>query len=1099
MIPIQSFSRDAALFAACAFAVFATACGDDDVSVPVDAGVEVCFDAGCEIVRPAGESCDPNPCVFGTCQEEAGGAFCQCELGWTGPACAFPVEVTDFCAGDPCANGTCVNGASGFECECEFRFGGETCDTPIEVPDRCAADPCENGTCINGNAGFECDCDWGWGGATCGERVDHCDPDPCVNGTCNSTSDGFRCSCETGFGGPLCNGRLDDGVCDGVDCGNGTCVGTLRGPVCECAPGFGGEDCSLENADPCTPNPCANGFCVRGGSEFVCDCFEGFAGTTCTQQVGETNPIMVINQCEVELVTPLGWTDNGDGSFSTNTTMGLNVGGRVIEISGHSITYNTNTRSFSGFLDRVPFGVLPALAGALFGTPDEFILDASVRTGADVRLDAPGRTIPIPEEREVLALTINAEGMSLDVPFTNEVIGLDEYNLLGLYIDPCDPMVLFSVNGELLPLPARLDGLGASANQNLEMDTNLELWSGETEEGVPVTEERSMQGNVFFAGAVSLEGLKIPVEISGAALLNFDPDGNGKFLDVHVQRILQGQFPTEPIPPEVDDFAFLLNGSATPSIPIVGGLASFLSRDEITLELAQNSLLVENSDANGFGIYYRASTTNKIFEGTPLSIFEPPGGLESYGFFRDFDDFGVAYTATAQVFGPTSVTFGVTLVVREDGPEIGIQGEFNLGVIELIDADFLPVSEINLGTVPLRLNVDFATGEVCGTTGFEAADFGCSVRVCVATDGSGLEFTPQCVLPRFAPCNDDSMCASGSCSALVPEEVCSGLCAATRSTCNPSCEAVQTTCGVACDAAEGACETLCRAGEVACGAGCSIVDAACDGCETAEDACRGGCGLTHTACANVECAAAETACFAENCLPEAATCALGCAAETGVCGGACLVRDAACRIDNCALGADGCVSECANEVASCVSSCVVSAGCSALRDACEALCLPGDGGCRNRCGETFAFCEGDCRSGCDLQSSCLDSCAECNEMCTAETGLCVDGCATTCETTCEPELRACGAECAGTGATCESRCDDTRDSCYGGCGSIRTACESASCGAAGTCVSDCNGCVDACPDASECRADACSGSCDDICDGEEGLCRLECELVGACQ
>lgn len=1092
----------------------------DDASGDVGDGSDTSDQGAADaVVVPVADSCTPNPCVFGSCRESGGSAFCTCQVGWGGPACDTPVEHTDYCAQGPCERGVCVNGHDGFACECEYGFGGELCSESIDVEDFCAESPCANGDCINQNDGAECDCHWGWGGATCDDEVNACDPDPCVNGVCSPSRDGAVCICDSGWGGPLCNGRLDDGACLGLDCGQGRCENTLSGGVCVCDSGWGGSGCDVEVDDPCAPNPCENGRCVAAGESFTCDCTGGYEGDLCGDAIaGVTpNPVYTINGCPIEVPSPGGWIENDDGTLTAAHRFAFDAGGIALEFEGTSITYDPVEQSFSGFLDRLPLTMgWGALAGAVLGTPDELIIHAEVMTGAEM-IEQAGRVLPFPADYEALAITFNVEGMTIDLPILDEPVEIAETNLFGVYIDPCDPMVVLSIKQAVLSrLPAAITAFGGSANGNLELSSEIDIWEGEMGIDGPVLVPRTVSGgHLYLAGFVSLKPLKIPLTVSGDRLHNNDPDGNGEFLDHHLRTILDGGWPDEFIPPEVDDFIYLTNGRIRPAIPLAGvvegvlsDISEFLGFEEISLDLAEGTMILENTDARGFGLYFRGTSTANVFADTPLGLFGPAGETDLMGYIRALDDFGLAWSKSARLFtGSPVVNFAVSFLVRGGLPEVAAEGTVELGAIDLSDLEFLPVDEIDLGEVVLRFFVDFNDASICGETGYEGIGFECTVEVCIGE--TGFDFTPTCALPRNAPCFSDDMCISGACSSVIPDSVCIDACDTVRSGCEPRCETTRDVCEGGCGTANEVCEGFCRTGGAAtCAAGCALDDLSCQACDTTEASCRTvGCDAAALAC-EAGCTADRVDCSVLDCGPQALACAARCASETGICGAGCVYDDAQCRIDRCVAGEDSCLSTCAAVISECIGTCAVSLGCDVARDTCRLgcdtcitfpeLCPEGRNGCLNQCDSDFAFCAGDCASACPLESECLNGCAQCNEECALDTAGCFETCGEICQQSCYPGE--CEAGCQSEETSCVSGCTGTRNGCYGTCASARSSCQVSNCGAEGaSCLAECASCEDQCPSAPDCIRDTCGPPCSDACDVERDLCLTACDLVTACE
>ncbi len=1096
------------------FSAALVACGDDSsVIVPtIDGGTG----------EPVAESCEPNPCVFGECFESEEGAFCACDFGWGGTNCSTPLEVEDFCAAADCGSGECVNEAEGFRCECDYGFGGDACFERIDVEDFCVDSPCANGTCINENDGATCRCNFGWGGSLCDEQVDHCDPNPCVNGTCSNTRDGAVCTCERGWGGPFCNGRLSDSACEDHGCVNGTCRATLRGAVCDCDSGWGGELCDMEGADACATNPCINGDCSQDGDGFSCDCWQGYEGDTCASQIpgAEVVPILEINDCRVPLYSVNPWVDNGDGTYTTSNRILLEHDGRSFELPSNEMIYDSNMRAFRGGLTRFPRGPIQGFDTEL-NSPSPAEINSLIQTGAELRERfGDDAEVPIPDDLEVLAMTLSVRGFTLDAPWLDqtlraeEPLGIDETNLVGVFWDPCDITGFFTLAPEIfVGFPVQVGGMGGSLGRGFELTAENSLWEGEfDDENEPVlSDPPTRRGGFYASGSVDLTFAKIPIAVTASLLVDDDPDDNGALREQDLRTMLRGGFPEDPIPEAVDDFSILAQGVVEPGFTLAGPaaevastLGDYLGIDDLEFNMGEAILLIENTDENGFGTFFRGTTVIDAFEGTPIETLFPTRGQELMGYVTSPIDFGIYFrTRSGSPLIPGSGDISRSLVVRDGRPEIRMRTALDLGVVNL--PDFVPVDDVDLGEVGIEFEVNFTTGQFCGEVGYdESTLFTCTFEVCVSDDG--IEVTPECLLPRFTPCGDDSVCASGSCSQLIPDSACIDACDAVRSGCEPTCEATKDACETACDIGTDACRSACHVGGAAtCAAGCALSGAACTGCDTSHTVCNTGCDTGAATCEG-RCGVERASCSLTNCAPLEAGCIATCIGETGVCGGACAFEDAQCRLNNCVADAGGCVATCAAEVASCAGSCALSAGCLAAQTSCEAgcelcrtfpeLCPEGIGACFNSCSETFSECTGACAANCPSESACVESCTSCNEECSQRSDRCFTDCDGECETSCYPSE--CEADCSAAETVCTSACERTRSNCATVCDRNRTSCRASNCSGGNACLSSCTTCEDECPDAIECYRDTCGPECGASCDVQRDLCLIGCDGVMAC-
>ncbi len=320
--------------------------------------------------------CGPNA----ECSHMSGEAECLCDVGYTGANCescdqGWIADGLGGCVADcstaqlECgAHGACDDSAGSARCQCELGYAGEYCngcDAGYQDNDGdgvCAPscvtsglDCGANGSCSDDSGAALCACDVGYAGAVC----DACDvgyqdndgDDACQlscllsglacapHGSCSDVSGSPLCTCDVGYAGALCDacdvGYQDndaDASCaatcaeSGLDCGgNGACSDDSGAAHCACDDGYAGALCDAcdvgyqdNDADASCAATCAesgldcggNGACSDDSGAAHCACDDGYAGALC-------------DACDV------GFQDNdADGSCkATCAESGLDCGG----------------------------------------------------------------------------------------------------------------------------------------------------------------------------------------------------------------------------------------------------------------------------------------------------------------------------------------------------------------------------------------------------------------------------------------------------------------------------------------------------------------------------------------------------------------------------------------------------------------------------------------------------------------------------------------------------------------------------------------------------------------------------------------------------
>ncbi|EDV26362.1 uncharacterized protein TRIADDRAFT_54273 [Trichoplax adhaerens] len=135
------------------------------------------------------------------------------------PLCSlrYCTERFSFCQPNPCLYGTCNSGKDSYNCICNNNYHGKNCDQSY-----CQPNPCENqGQCKSNESGYNCTCPTTYYGKTCSQQ--YCQPSPCVQGTCNAFKDGYNCSCTGDYQGKHCD-------ISGFKC---TCIPGYTGQKCD--------------------------------------------------------------------------------------------------------------------------------------------------------------------------------------------------------------------------------------------------------------------------------------------------------------------------------------------------------------------------------------------------------------------------------------------------------------------------------------------------------------------------------------------------------------------------------------------------------------------------------------------------------------------------------------------------------------------------------------------------------------------------------------------------------------------------------------------------------------------------------------------------
>merc|ERR1711871_650058 len=214
---------------------------------------------------------------------------CECDKGWTGPACDKPEcpatgAVAAHCCPDKCSGkGSCVD----LQCQCqtgwtrvacqrracpnECSYHGSCVDGLCQCDDEHVGKDCSKRTCPKGCAGhgvcditLNCHCDEGWSGRDCATAV--CPRNCSQHGMCQNGT----CFCHRGWQGKACEVHSCPNACSD----HGRC----HAGICECDEGFKDNDCSIQYC----PNNCnGHGVCL---DESKCACDAGWGGVGCNEK-----------------------------------------------------------------------------------------------------------------------------------------------------------------------------------------------------------------------------------------------------------------------------------------------------------------------------------------------------------------------------------------------------------------------------------------------------------------------------------------------------------------------------------------------------------------------------------------------------------------------------------------------------------------------------------------------------------------------------------------------------------------------------------------------------------------------------------------------
>lgn len=822
------------------------------------------------VVDPV-DPCDPDPCgTNGTCAAANGEAFCECDAGFTGIYCDRAALIRG-CDEVFCEHGTCVDTDVGGQCECEPDWGGASCDEPApvftpppfalpngerqcdlsnpcvngvcapgdqgptcgcfpgwtgeycDVQDLCGElDPCVASECVNTAAGFECICPPNRMGETCEILIDSCDPNPCGHGECRSDFDGYRCDCFAGYTGELCDEIVEGGRRQGGMTAGGIC---LFPPIDFCVNGDG----------VCEPNPKENGH--------SCTCDPGWTGLRCDQEI--LNPVLRINDCEVDLHASNGWSRNDDGHLvATGGEVEFRVRDELLPPitlpipHGAELEFDPEARRFTADLEQLPLPV--AEFGGAAAAFDRTSVDIAVRRISELDEMLADDVVPLYRDGEFLAIRGGASSFGVSLPSSTSGFGGEQRDvpLAMLGFDPCEPMGFITIGD---PTGTAIDSTvsngsgtsykefstsGFSASGNLTLATGLPLWNG--------TRDGRIQtfGHVYFSGTLPLplpKPLDKIVSLQANFILNLDPIGDSPVTPEALGHLIATSSDLNAFT-NYRDFALLANGSVRLSLPLPSSLTDALG-DELNLDFdgafarASAALTVLSHDQVYLEFAGRIQTnpfadceakrTNPS-EKCPLEWLMPNNTNEIAGYFYGELDWGVRLKTTVAFPTETGFSAEVEFKLASDGAgnvtaaRLRVAGTLELpkfrldeipGLSEIANAYPWMSDGIDFGALYLEFSYDFVKNRFCTKT-TKIPGIACSATICADDEGFDVEHL-VCQLPKYFYCTSDDQCKSGECEAVATQEqadaaaeLCTELCPKTF------CSNLQDDCYQACEGSD---------------------------------------------------------------------------------------------------------------------------------------------------------------------------------------------------------------------------------------------------------------------------------------------------------
>lgn len=1080
----------------------AEGCGDGGV-----AGEEFCDDAGesracnadCSQAQcgdtvlnfAAGERCDDGNSAGGDgcsplCQLEIAGA-CGNSLLEADEECDSGMQ-TDSCDTD-CSLAVCgdgvSNGSAGESCDDGNTDAGDGCSPTcgLEIPADCGNGVLDEGELCDESGAQSSFCNTDCTLSACGdgklnpEAGETCDDGNSLPGDGCSETCVVEAPSRCGNGVPEAREQCDDGNRENGDgcssdcafeeeekgCGNGFCDGaeTCAADSCQsdCGKCPSGSGCSSDSDCPASQSckiGSLGGFeCVPDGSvvEPMTQPRLEIEGLDCAISIGSVKPTD-------------GWIDNMDGTFTLGDASGtLTIGtplGNIVLTGTDSITYNSNTHSFSMDAEQFPipgFESIPDVFKMEANTSALFTIEVLSGEEANEALGIVGGREKLPSDRSYMLFSIanpasfslsdvvgpGSDGTSLDAGSVKDGSGIR------FFLEPCDPLFAFhTADGQFVEATQGFDGVAMSVGGNILLDNSVDLWDGSQ------STQREGKGNGFIQGTFTLPkigrvaGQEILPTVDGAALVDFDPAKNGVLAGEVFDALLAGEDIENAFSGSANntDFGLSITGALDIPLPIPDDIRDIFCADFCpeTLPLADVSAYSAvgcqsnrgGSCSSGDELLFAGQSSGVFLEGSVFEEWFPPrpGGQAIQGYVRGADDWGYRTQTTLNFFG-SDPSFEAEVLLQvspgSSGPDVLFQasGQLVLDVLK-IGTPETGYLEVDLGhnQFDVLFEMDWGRKMMCGEIQADVQGLECKLGICA---GEGVfEVEAECPL---------TVCGDG---------VCEGLESCYEASCQEDC------------------------GECPAGVPCTLH----------EDCQSGLCpiGVCMDCVQDADCPSGEFCSDFDGCKapgPYGDQCTAGSHCESGRCGAGFCVD---CSADNQCPSSEHC-----NLVGQCITDLDYGAVCTA-----DAECKSG------RCGAGICVeCEADNQCGasrhCDVAGKCKNDLSN-GSLCTSDL---------------ECVSNVCGAAGVGTCVQCRNNsgcagsqfCDALSGSCksdkpYGGSCSSDTQCTSNRCGPGscveckndGQCVSSqhCNlsgRCVNdlgfgsVCMANAECLSNKCSGTC----------------------